>query len=126
VVYEPRGDSDGSLGRLPPEPVASAIIALARLDEKLRELESLSGLNFTRPIEAGLSRVTWRWANGARLSQILETDEFTAGDFFRWMRQTIDVTRQIANAAAGSELEQTCHGATNLLDKGIVSMAARL
>jgi ATP-dependent RNA helicase HelY len=126
VVYEPRRDSDGSLGRLPPEPVASAIIALARLDEKLRELESLAGLNFTRPIEAGLSRVTWRWANGARLSQILDTDEFTAGDFFRWMRQTIDVTRQIAKAAAGSELEQTCHDATNLLDRGIVSMAARL
>ena len=126
VVYEPRRESDGSLGRLPPEPVSSAIISLARLDERLREEESRAGLSFTKPIEAGLSRVTWRWANGARLSQILETDEFTAGDFFRWMRQTIDVVRQIARASSGTVLEQNCLEAAKMIDRGIVSMAARL
>lgn len=125
VVYEPRRESDGSLGRLPPEPISSAIIELARLDERLQDLEASAGLSFTRPIEAGLARTTWRWANGAKLSEILQSDEFTAGDFFRWMRQVIDVVRQIGRAGEGTELEAKCTTAVGLIDRGIVAMSVR-
>lgn len=126
VVFEPRRDTDESLGRLPPEPVATAIIEMARLAEWLQGCEAQFGLNFVRPIEAGLSRTMWRWANGAQLSQVLTNTDFTAGDFFRWSRQCIDVLRQMARAVEGSELSENCLKAAKLVDRGIVAMAARI
>lgn len=125
VVYEPRRESNESLGRLPPEPTSNAIIELARLAESLHEKEERFDLNYVRPIEAGLARPMWRWANGASLSQVLANDEFTVGDFFRWSRQCIDVLRQIGRASEGTKLADDCAEAVTKIDRGVVAMAYR-
>jgi ATP-dependent RNA helicase HelY len=123
VVYEPRRESSESFGRLPPEPISSAIIDLAHLAEKLHELEHGFGLNYVKPIEAGLARPMWRWANGASLAQILGKDDFTVGDFFRWARQSIDFLIQIGRASEGTALAKNCEQAVLLIDRGVVAMA---
>jgi len=125
VVFEPRRDSGDSLGRLPPEPISNAIIEIARLAESLHLEEGRFDLNFVRPIEAGLARPMWRWANGASLLQVLGKNDFTVGDFFRWSRQCIDVLRQISRASEGSQLSKDCLQAVTLIDRGVVAMAGR-
>ena len=100
------------------------------LQSKWRQIESLSkriasdeqnsGLVPHRELDAGLMEVTFEWAHGSELIDIL-SDDLTAGDFVRTMKQLIDLLRQIALVAPNETTSKCAESAANLLLRGVVA-----
>jgi ATP-dependent RNA helicase HelY len=103
LVYESRRP-DEPVARVPSGPVQAAITELERLWTRLGAVEQDSGVQFLRAPDSGFSWAAWRWADGARLEDVLEGEvELTAGDFVRWCKQLVDLLDQVADVAGGTD-----------------------
>ncbi|MFM7649745.1 MAG: hypothetical protein ACKO6O_01950, partial [Acidimicrobiaceae bacterium] len=60
------------------------------------------------------------WASGSELIDIL-SDELTAGDFVRTMKQLIDLLRQISLIATNPETVSCAEQSAKALLRGVVS-----
>ena len=65
------------------------------------------------------------WASGHELSEVLD-DDTPAGDFVRNIRQVIDLVGQLAETTRSQRLKNNAVEAGRLLDRGLVSAAARI
>ena len=52
---------------------------------------------------------------------MLGSSELAAGDFVRWMKQLLDLTGQVADAAGDSPLRATARQAVRQLRRGVVA-----
>jgi ATP-dependent RNA helicase HelY len=91
------------------------------LGADLERLEREHRLRFLHKPDFGFSQAVWQWCNDASLDDVLGEMELAAGDFVRAMKQLIDVTAQIADAAGASPLRDTAREALDLLRHGVVS-----
>lgn len=121
LLYEARR-SDSDEPSVPRGPIETALDALGRINEELQACEHDQSLPMSRNLDRGLVWATYRWAQGASLLSILTRNDVTAGDFVRWVRQTIDVLGQISSVAHGP-LADRAREAAHLLDRGVVSYA---
>ncbi|KAA1429358.1 DEAD/DEAH box helicase [Nocardioides antri] len=120
LVYEARRP-DESPPRVPGGPIASTIERMQRLWGELERLEKDHRLAFLRAPDAGFAWTAYRWAEGDPLDEVLTRADLTAGDFVRQMKQLVDFTGQIADAAGDSPVRKTARAAVGLLRRGIVS-----
>jgi ATP-dependent RNA helicase HelY len=82
-------------------------------------------LNTIRRIDAGLAWAVYRWAKGATLLKILTSNDVTAGDFVRWIRQVIDILGQIvAVTDPETHLHSSANTAIDLIQRGVISYPA--
>ena len=81
-----------------------AIDALERLWRELAEVERDHRLDFLRRPDAGLAWAAYRWTEGDDLAEVLDESDLTAGDFVRWIKQLIDLSGQVADAAGQGAL----------------------
>ncbi len=118
-VYEFRSAED------PPRPIIPTTLVskwktLQTLSAKIAQDEESSGLTPHRSLDAGLMDVTFAWASGDELIDILNED-LTAGDFVRTMKQLIDLLRQISLVASVQETRDSALAATQALLRGVVA-----
>ncbi len=77
----------------------------------LDALEREHKLDFLREPDLGFAWAAYRWAEGASLDEVLDETDLAAGDFVRWVKQLLDLTDQVADAAGDSGLRRTAREA---------------
>ncbi|HYG95078.1 MAG TPA: RNA helicase, partial [Nocardioides sp.] len=100
--------------------VSETIEAMVRLWSELERLEKDHHLDFLRRPDIGFAWTAYRWAEGDDLDLVLRRADLTAGDFVRQMKQLIDFTGQIADAAGDSPVRQSARAALKAMRRGIV------
>ncbi len=121
LVFEARRPDDASSPRIPGGRVKDVVGEMVRLWGELDELEKQHHLEFLRPPDLGFAWIAYRWAEGDDLDDVLGHSELAAGDFVRWMKQLLDLTGQVADAAGDSPLRQTARDTVRLLRRGVVA-----
>ncbi len=121
LVFEARRPDDASSPRVPGGRVKEVIGEMVRLWGELDQLEKEHHLEFLRQPDLGFAWIAYRWAQGDDLDDVLGHSELAAGDFVRWMKQLLDLTGQVADAAGNSPLRGTAREAVRLLRRGVVA-----
>ena len=109
----------------PPKPriqknLQSRFKSIGGISERISNDEKVAGLVPHRAIDAGLVEITHEWASGSELADIL-SDDLTAGDFVRTMKQLIDLLRQIALIVPNSQTGHSAEQAVQLILRGVVA-----
>lgn len=118
-VYEFRRTEELPKPRVP-KTLQSQLKAIEVLSDKIAKDELAAGIEPHRAIDAGLMDVTYDWAIGGELIDILN-DDLTAGDFVRTMKQLIDLLRQISLIAPNSKTGSCAEQAASALLRGVVA-----
>ena len=118
-VYEFRRAEEPPKPRVP-KALQSQWKAIEVLSDKIAKDEQSAGVAPHRAIDAGLMDVTYDWASGSELIDILN-DDLTAGDFVRTMKQLIDLLRQISLIAPNPKTVSCAEQAASALLRGVVA-----
>ena len=121
-VFQSRGPFEVP-GTLPTAASRRAYSQVLRHHERIRRRERRSGLELTRGTEAGFAEIAYRWCQGVSLDEVLNDEAMTAGDFIRNCKQSIDLLRQLREAAADGPLREALGGAVDGLNRGVVAYA---
>ena len=123
-TYERRG-SDGQPpmppARWPTKPVAKRARAVERIGNDLRANEDDAGLPETRLPDPGFTPYAYDWASGDSLADVLDDDEMTGGDFVRYVKQVIDLLRQVGDVASDPETRAKARTAADACLRGVVA-----
>ncbi|MFC6152466.1 DEAD/DEAH box helicase [Nocardioides yefusunii] len=122
LVYEARGPGDQS-PRPASKRIQKVVTETQRLWRQLDLLERDHKLDFLRPPDAGFAWAAWRWAEGDDLDDVLTETGLSAGDFVRVMKQLLDLTGQVAHAAAGTPIQKTAREAADRLRRGVIALS---
>ncbi|HLF69446.1 MAG TPA: DEAD/DEAH box helicase, partial [Actinomycetota bacterium] len=118
-VFESRGPIE-VVGTLPTQDSKKVFGKVVRLTERIKRAESRAGLEMTRGPESGFADVVYRWCQGSALEDVID-DDSTPGDFIRGCKQTIDLLKQMSQAAGSSELRQALDDAVDGVNRGVVA-----
>ncbi len=121
LVFEARRPDDATSPRIPGGAIKVAIGQMVRLWGELRSLEGDHHLDFLRQPDPGFAWAAYRWAEGDELDSVLTDVDLAAGDFVRWMKQLLDVTGQVADAAGDSPLRASARETVRRLRRGVVA-----
>ncbi|WP_051218471.1 DEAD/DEAH box helicase [Nocardioides insulae] len=121
LVFEARRPDDAAPPRLPGGRVRDRIGAMVHLWAQLDALERDNHLDFLRQPDLGFAWAAYRWAEGDDLDDVLGVVDLAAGDFVRWMKQLLDLTGQIADAAGDTPLRRTARETIRRLKRGVVA-----
>jgi ATP-dependent RNA helicase HelY len=123
LVFEARKPDDDAAPRLPGGPVRDVLRQMTSLWAGLDALEREHKLDQLREPDLGFCWAAYRWAEGDDLDDLLEATELAAGDFGRWVKQLLDLTGQVGDAAGGA-LRDTAREATRRLRRGVVAYSS--
>lgn len=124
LVYESRRADDASAPRLPGGRVRDVLGEMVSVWADLDALEREHKLDFLREPDLGLVWGAFRWAEGASLDAVLTETDLAAGDFVRWVKQLLDLTDQVADAAGDTPLRRTARRAADALRRGVVAYSS--
>lgn len=120
LVYERRATDDLDH----PFPSSASQLAVEKLEElslKIRDDEELSGLPVHRFPDNGLCRAASVWASGGNLANVLSVlPDMGAGDFVRYIRQIVDILRQLERASVNPALASHARKASDAMYRGLV------
>jgi ATP-dependent RNA helicase HelY len=97
-----------------------------RLAAELNAAEDEAGLPLTRPPDPGFMGLAHAWAAGEELSEVIEGEEISGGDFVRNVKQLVDLLRQVADAAAEPSTAHAARSASERLMRGVVAASSVL
>lgn len=120
LVYESRRADDASAPKLPRGAVTEVLGRTVKLWARLESLEQDHRVDFLREPDLGFAWAAYLWAGGTELEQVLDESDLAAGDFVRWVKQLIDLTEQIADAAGPGALRGIARNTAALLRRGII------
>ncbi|RJS47215.1 DEAD/DEAH box helicase [Nocardioides cavernaquae] len=123
LVFEGRRADDQAVPRLPGDKVKQVVAEMVHLWAQLDVLEKENGLEFLREPDMGFAWAAYRWAEGDDLDDVLRQTGQAAGDFVRWIKQLLDLTDQIASAAAGTPLRNVARAASDQMRRGVVAFS---
>jgi ATP-dependent RNA helicase HelY len=123
LVYESR-TPDGERPRVPGGAVTRVLGEMTRIWARLDALEREHRLGFLREPDVGFAAAAYRWAGGATLEHVLDETDLAPGDFVRWVKQLLDLTEQVADAAGDSPLRRTAHEVVRSMRRGVVAYSA--
>jgi ATP-dependent RNA helicase HelY len=124
LVFETRRPDDAVAPRLPGGRVKQVLADTVSLWADLDALEREHKLDFLREPDLGFAWAAYRWAEGANLDEVLSETDLAAGDFVRWMKQLLDLTDQVADAAGDGALRSTARDASKALRRGVVAYSS--
>jgi ATP-dependent RNA helicase HelY len=124
LVFESRRPDDAVPPRLPGGRVRTVIGETVSLWGELDALERDHRLDFLREPDLGFAWAAYRWAEGDALDDVLGATDLAAGDFVRWMKQLLDLTDQVADAAADTPLRAVAREASGRLRRGVVAYSS--
>ena len=121
-LYESRRGDFDDITAVPGGATEIALEQISRIVGELQGTEHDHRLNTIRGTDPGLTWAVYRWAKGATLLRILTSNEVTAGDFVRWVRQVIDLLGQIAAVTpVDSVLHENAVNAVALIQRGVIA-----
>ncbi len=121
-LYESRRSEIDDMPSVPGGPTDKALDQIIRIWGELQGVEHTHRLNTLRRVDAGLAWAVYRWAKGATLLKILTSNDVTAGDFVRWIRQVIDLLGQIVTVTdPQTSLHINANAAIDLLHRGVIA-----
>ena len=118
-VYEFRRAEEPPKPRVP-KSLQSQWKSMKDLSDKIGRDEEATGVATHRSLDAGLMEITFEWASGSELIDIL-SDDLTAGDFVRTMKQLVDLLRQLALIAPSTQTRQCAEQAAQSILRGVVA-----
>jgi ATP-dependent RNA helicase HelY len=124
LVFESRRADDARSPRLPGGRVKQVLGDTISLWADLDALEREHHLDFLREPDLGFAWAAYRWAEGALLDEVLTETDLAAGDFVRWVKQLLDLTDQVADAAGDVALRRTAREASTALRHGVVAYSS--
>jgi ATP-dependent RNA helicase HelY len=125
LVFEARRADDAGAPRLPGGRVRQVLADMVALWADLDALEREHHLDFLREPDLGFAWAAYRWAEGASLDDVLTETDLAAGDFVRWMKQLLDVTDQVADAAGSDDvLRRSARDTAKALRRGVVAYSS--
>jgi len=110
--------------RWPTNQVARRARAIDGIWRDLHVAERDARLAETRRPDPGFTAAVYNWARGDELSEVLEDEEMTGGDFVRNVKQTIDLLRQIAEVAPDPVTRATAHAAADACRRGVIAASS--
>ena len=105
LIYEPRRADTAYFGTVPGRRFARAFDATLLVWAELDDLAERHHLPRTEIPNLGLSPAIFQWAKGGDLNTVLRETGVSAGEFVRWVRQTIDMLDQISASSRQVALE---------------------
>ncbi|MGB4778308.1 DEAD/DEAH box helicase [Microbacterium sp.] len=121
LVYEPRRDETGPGEQgLPRGAFRTALTATQALWSRLDDLEQDHRLPGSAPVATGLAQAMHSWARGRSLDVVLREADLAAGDFVRWVKQTIDLLDQLS-IVADPPVAVTARRGLDAVRRGIVA-----
>ena len=124
LVFEARRPDDARAPRLPGGAVKQVLADTVSVWADLDALEREHKLDFLREPDLGFAWAAYRWAEGAQLDEVLDETDLAAGDFVRWVKQLLDLTDQVADAASDTALRTTAREASKALRRGVVAYSS--
>ena len=118
MIFESR-NADNVAPKMPSPRVSSALADVISIWAELEELETEYGVKTQRQPDAGFCWVSYRWANGDSLQNVLKGTDMSVGDFVRSTKQLTDLLNQIASAS--EKLRPVCKDAAKRIDRGVVA-----
>jgi ATP-dependent RNA helicase HelY len=99
---------------------------IQRLAGELNGAEDEAGLPLTRAPDPGFIGLAHAWAAGEDLSEVIEGEEISGGDFVRNVKQLVDLLRQVADAAIEPSTARAARSAADQLMRGVVAASSVL
>lgn len=118
MIFETRS-SENIAPKMPSAKVTSTITQVLSLWAELEKIEADFGVQTQREPDAGFAFISYRWATGNSLANVLKGSDMSVGDFVRSTKQLIDLLNQIAGAS--EDLRPTCKDAIKKIDRGVVA-----
>lgn len=118
MIFETRS-SENIAPKMPSAKVTSTITEVLSLWAELEKIEADFGVQTQREPDAGFAFISYRWATGNSLANVLKGSDMSVGDFVRSTKQLIDLLNQIAGAS--ENLRPTCKDAIKKIDRGVVA-----
>jgi ATP-dependent RNA helicase HelY len=118
MIFESRS-SENLAPKMPSQKVQSTITEIVSLWAALEEIESNFGVKTQREPDAGFCFISYKWASGNSLNNVLKGTDMSVGDFVRSTKQLIDLLNQIAGAS--DRLRPVCKDAVKRIDRGVVA-----
>jgi ATP-dependent RNA helicase HelY len=118
MIFESRS-AENLAPKMPSQRVTSAITEVVSLWATLEEIETQFGVKTQREPDAGFCFISYKWASGNSLNNVLKGSDMSVGDFVRSTKQLIDLLNQIAGAS--DKLRPMCKEAAKRLDRGVVA-----
>jgi ATP-dependent RNA helicase HelY len=125
-VYEHRSPDDPPPPAFPDRVLRERWQRLEALSEEIAKVEERHERSRHRPPDPGFMAAAAEWAAGIELSEVLEDDLLTGGDFVRNIRQVIDLTQQIADVSPDTDTAATASGAVDACLRGVISDSAAI
>jgi ATP-dependent RNA helicase HelY len=124
LIYEARGPESTRMSAGMPSPASrQAWRDVMRLWRGIRAAEDVRGLELTREPDPGFADRAFRWAEGARLDEVLGEDD-APGDFVRSIKQLVDLLRQLEEVAPTSDLAAVIRDATKAVHRGVIAYSS--
>ncbi|NEG96857.1 DEAD/DEAH box helicase [Bifidobacterium sp. SMB2] len=128
-VYEPRRGESGEPRQYPhgpSGPVAKAADQIRRIWYSISVLCEDMGLEPLNQLNFGMVDITYVWARGGELSEVLDGTDMTGGDFVRTCKRLTDILGQIGSTGPympidGEDTAATARTAADLINRGLVS-----
>ena len=118
MIYESRS-IENYAPKMPHQNVTNALSEIIRIWAKLEEVENEFDVKTQKEPDFGFAYISYRWAQGNSLSNVLKGSDMSVGDFVRSTKQLMDLLMQIAGAS--EQLRPVCREAIKRLDRGVVS-----
>ncbi|CAB4591022.1 unannotated protein [freshwater metagenome] len=118
MIFQSRSREDYA-PKMPHQNVTNALSEIIRIWAKLEEIENEFDVKTQKEPDFGFAFISYRWAQGNSLSNVLKSSDLSVGDFVRSTKQLMDLLMQIAGAS--EKLRPVCREAIKRLDRGVVS-----
>ena len=118
MIFQSRSRDDYA-PKMPHQNVSNALAEITRLWAKLEAIESDFDVKTQKEPDLGFAFISYRWAQGNSLTNVLKGSDMSVGDFVRSTKQLMDLLTQIAGAS--ETLRPVCREAIKRLDRGVVS-----
>ena len=118
MIFETRS-SENIAPKMPSAKVTSTITEVLSLWAELEKIEADFGVQTQREPDAGFAFISFRWATGNSLANVLKGSDMSVGDFVRSTKQLIDLLNQIAGAS--EDLRPICKEGIKKIDRGVVA-----
>ncbi|CAN2198114.1 COG4581 Superfamily II RNA helicase [Candidatus Nanopelagicaceae bacterium] len=118
MIFESRSQ-ENLAPKLPSQKVTSTLTEIISLWAALEKIENDFGVKTQREPDAGFCFISYKWASGNSLNNVLKGSDMSVGDFVRSTKQLVDLLNQIAGAS--EKLRPVCKDAVKRIDRGVVA-----
>jgi ATP-dependent RNA helicase HelY len=118
MIFQSRS-RDEYAPKMPHQNVANALAEVTKLWAKLEAIENDFDVKTQKEPDFGFAFISYRWAQGNSLTNVLKGSDMSVGDFVRSIKQLMDLMVQIGGASEA--LRPVCREAIKRLDRGVIS-----